>query len=242
MREYLQEYILKILHKNDFFRHSVFVGGTALRIIYDLPRFSEDLDFSGYDHSAMSWEDLSKQLKQELQYAGYNVIIKIKEDIVLSAMIKFEDLAFESGISDQKGKLLSIKIETDTRPPAGANTEITTINKHFMLAVRHNDLSSIFAGKINALLTRSYTKGRDIFDIFWLTSRYPQLEPNQLFLFNSLKQYGLSGDEPWRQITKEKIIELDWSEVIEDVRPFLADSDILKIIDKDQLLKMLDQD
>ena len=45
-REYLQARVLEILQENDAFVNWAFVGGTALRFLYSMPRFSEDLDFS----------------------------------------------------------------------------------------------------------------------------------------------------------------------------------------------------
>ena len=46
LREILQEIVLLGLYDSGFFNHAAFYGGTALRILHKLPRFSEDLDFS----------------------------------------------------------------------------------------------------------------------------------------------------------------------------------------------------
>ena len=45
LKEILQEIILFGLSRNEFISVAAFHGGTSLRILHQLPRFSEDLDF-----------------------------------------------------------------------------------------------------------------------------------------------------------------------------------------------------
>jgi predicted nucleotidyltransferase component of viral defense system len=75
MREYLQSYILRIMHNSGVFRYTAFLGGTALRFLYHLPRFSEDLDFSIEGNISHNFTDLVKKIKQELKLAGYKVLL-----------------------------------------------------------------------------------------------------------------------------------------------------------------------
>jgi predicted nucleotidyltransferase component of viral defense system len=46
VREYWELIVLKGLYESSFGRYLIFKGGTALRLTYSSPRFSEDLDFS----------------------------------------------------------------------------------------------------------------------------------------------------------------------------------------------------
>ena len=97
MREYLQAYVLRIMHEKNMFGSTAFVGGTALRFLYDLPRFSEDLDFSLHKKPKVAFADLMGIIKQELVLAGYEANVDYKEDkTVQSAFVKFEGLLYEA--------------------------------------------------------------------------------------------------------------------------------------------------
>ena len=70
LREYLQAFVMRSLHESEAFACLSFVGGTALRFVYDLPRFSEDLDFS---------------LEEPTGYDPLQWLKKLKRDMTLSA-------------------------------------------------------------------------------------------------------------------------------------------------------------
>lgn len=90
-----------------------------------------------------------------------------------------------AGVPEQK---LSIKFEIDSNPPCGGVSEVGIINRHAMFALRYYDLPSLMAGKIHALITRKYAKGRDWYDLVWYRARRPAVEPNLEFLQNALDQ------------------------------------------------------
>ncbi|MCP5104389.1 MAG: nucleotidyl transferase AbiEii/AbiGii toxin family protein, partial [bacterium] len=188
MREYLQAFILRILFKNNFFRHAAFLGGTCLRFVYSIKRFSEDLDFSLQKEQDFHFEKIVDTLSGELEDSGYQVAAKIKIDGVYSAMIKFSGLLWEAGMSHREEENFSIKIEVDRRPPRGNRTESRIITKYFMSGIACFDLSTLFAGKINAVLTRNYVKGRDYYDLFWYLTVHKGTQPNIEFLKNALAQ------------------------------------------------------
>jgi predicted nucleotidyltransferase component of viral defense system len=124
LREYLQAYILRILHERNCFEHIAFIGGTSLRLLHGLPRFSEDLDFSLISSELFNFEKLLKGLKSDLTGSGYSVDISFKSNkAVNSAFIKFQTLLFEAEISPMKSQNMSIKIEIDSNPPEGALQE-----------------------------------------------------------------------------------------------------------------------
>ena len=245
VREYLQAYILRILQDAGFFRSAAFVGGTALRFLYDMPRFSEDLDFSLNDlKNGYDFVDLMEKIKRELSLAGYNVeIFHKKEGIVQGAMIKFQELLFEAGLSSIRSQKFSIKLEIDTKPPDGSIAETKLITKYFPISFLTYNTSSLFAGKLHAILTRKYPKGRDYFDLGWYLSRWRELEPNFLMLNNALAQTGWQGGEiskvTWRSEVIRVVESLEWNSALHEVENFLVNPSDLNIFTKDNILSLL---
>lgn len=244
MREYLQAYTLKILHGEGWFRTEVFVGGTALRFLYDLPRFSEDLDFSAVKNPEKPFVDFVSALKGELTAAGYTVEISYSDKkAVQYAMIKFKRLMYEARLSPHRDHTFSIKLETDTKPPAGAAVETQAVHRHFPMVLLTYDRSSLFAGKCHALLARKYTKGRDFFDLGWYLSRWKGLAPNIQFLRNALKQTDWAGEVPtesnWRKFLRGVVETTDWKKVTRDIENFLENPKDLDVFTQANVLKLL---
>ena len=79
LREYCQLIVLKVLDDIGGFKHLAFVGGTALRILYSLKRFSEDLDFCLVDKQAFSFADLMEKMSAELKMYNLDTAIKYKD-------------------------------------------------------------------------------------------------------------------------------------------------------------------
>ena len=186
MREYLQAYILRVMYDEGLFRAASFLGGTALRFLYNIPRFSEDLDFSALDKGKIDFLKLIKKIKSELILAGYDISIAYNDKkTVKSAFIKFESLMYEAGISPLKSQKFSVKLEIDSNPPQGGVLKTYVSSKYFPIAFLSYDNESLFSGKLSALLDRKYTKGRDFFDLGWYLSKWPGLSPNIVFLNRS---------------------------------------------------------
>lgn len=244
MREYTQAYILKIMQDAGALPFYAFVGGTALRFLYELPRFSEDLDFSLLMPEGLPFMDLVNKIKQELTSAGYRAGVTYRDDkTVHSAFVKFEGLLFDAGLSTLKSEKFSIKIEIDTRPPEGAGIVTKIVNKFFPLSFQTYDLPSLFAGKIHAVLSRKYVKGRDYYDVAWYLSKNRALCPNLILLAAALKQTGWSGEAVtemnWRSVLSEKVEKTDWSIVDRDAANFLERTEDLRIFTKDNVLQLI---
>jgi predicted nucleotidyltransferase component of viral defense system len=244
MREYLQAYLLRILHDQGFFRTTAFLGGTVLRFLYQIPRFSEDLDFSRVQLPESPLSQLMKVIQRELTLAGYTVSISYKEaKTVQLAMIRYEKLLYETGLSPLLSQKFSVKLEIDTNPPKGAILQTEIVNRYFPLAFLTYDLASLFAGKINALLSRKYTKGRDFFDLGWYLSRWRELVPNLELLRNGLQQSGYPKEMPtlqnWRHFLYQLVEQVDWEKVQRDVENFLENPSDLAIFSKENLLRLL---
>lgn len=230
LREELQLLVLKILDDGGFFKNICFVGGTALRVLFDLRRFSEDLDFSLQKplNSNFSFQDMLNYLTQQLTIYKLAVDTKIKQKgAVQSVFLRFSEVLQEFGIVKRKGQKIAIKLEVDTNPPLHARFETRLLQKGFMFTVVHHDLPTLFAGKALAFLNRAYTKGRDLYDMIWFLGK--DVKVNRAFFEAGFKQQvaGFSGtlsqDELKRRLI-EKLTGLNMQAVIRDAQPFLDDA------------------
>jgi predicted nucleotidyltransferase component of viral defense system len=242
LREITQEVALAALARSDFFKFAAFHGGTCLRIFYGINRFSEDFDFLLKERNEnFSLQPYLKGLSDELLAYGYQleVVDRSKADsAVKKAFIKDSSIGKVLQLNhlkaDRSMRKIRIKLEIDTNPPEGSGSEIKYLDFPFVSSVTVQDLSSLFAGKIHALLCREYAKGRDWYDFIWYTSRGVQI--NYQFLASALKQQG-----PWRdqelQIDKEwclktlrdRICSLDWREAKDDIKRFIQQKELMSI-------------
>jgi predicted nucleotidyltransferase component of viral defense system len=245
VREYLQARALEFLQENAAFVNWAFVGGTALRFLYSLPRFSEYLDFSTTGPSTEdNFAEHMKKIKSRFLAENYEVTVKAKTaKTVRSAFIKFPGLLYELSLSPLSSEVISIKVEIDSNPPIGAKMETSIIRKYCLLNLQHYDKGSLLAGKLHALSARKYTKGRDVFDLMWYLSDRTWPEPNLALLNNVLKQTAWTGpqltDENWRQQIALRVSEFDWNKVLADVKPFVEKESDLRMLTQENLMKLL---
>ena len=245
VREYLQAHILRSAQEAGAFAALAFQGGTALRFLHGLRRFSEDLDFAlERPRQDRGLEHLARVVTRDFERAGYEVEATLRTArAVHSAEVKFLHLLHDAGLASARGARLMIRVEVDTRPPAGAVVETRLITRHFPISFRVHDLASCMAGKIHALLSRRYTKGRDLFDLAWYLTRPDRPVPNFDLLRNALDQTGWKGPEvvpgTWRGILLERVRSLDWPAVLRDVEPFLEDPRDRVLLDRAPLLAEL---
>lgn len=245
VREYLQARILESLQSAGGMIPLAFQGGTALRFLYDLPRFSEDLDFTQErPEDGFEIGKFLDKVQREFEKENYEVQLKVNtKKVVHSAFVRFPGLLFELGLTGHRNQVLSIKLEVDTNPPAGASLETTVVRRHVLLQLQHHDQSSLLAGKLHALLQRDYVKGRDLYDLFWYLSNRRWPEPNLVLLNNALDQTGWQGAEmtkgAWREAIRQKIKAMDWERVLDDVAPFLENEAELDLLTRENLLGLL---
>ena len=247
VREYLQARTLEHLQENGAFVNWAFVGGTALRFLYAMPRFSEDLDFSLKEPNAESgFVEYMKKIKAGFLAEDYSIEVKARAaQTVQAAFVKFPGLLYELGLSPHASETISIKVEIDTHPPAGAKTETSIIRKHCLLNLQHYDKGSLLAGKLHALLTRRYTKGRDIYDLMWYLSDRTWPEPNLLLLNNALVQTQWPGleltEDNWRPQLAARLEKFEWNKIVADVAPFIEKQSDLTMLTLDNLSKLLEK-
>jgi len=249
LREVMQSLALMGLWRAKFFNHAAFYGGTALRILYGLNRFSEDLDFSLLtSNPQFSFLHYKSALENEFNALGFKVKLESKEKTdsttIESAFLKANTLQHlillevpEKMLSSiQANATLKIKLEVDTRPPMGFTTEMRYVFSPFQFAIRVFTLPSLFAGKMHAVLCRKWknrVKGRDWYDFAWYVSHYPDL--NLHHLEQRMRDSGhYAGVEP---LTKDRFLELlnnsidslDIDSAKNEVLPFLSDIRELEI-------------
>lgn len=249
LREILQEIALLGLWRAKFFEEAAFYGGTALRVLYGLDRFSEDLDFSLlHPDPEFDLGRYSKALQLEVGAFGFDVEVVQKEKgsgtPIQSAFLKADTLtqllevrageAILGGIP--KGKLIKIKLEVDTEPPPGFETDARFLLNPIPFTVRAYSLPDLFAGKMHALLCRRWktrVKGRDWYDFVWFVANHPQLH-----LAHLRERMVQSGHWPegepltegaFRKSLREIIDTVDLSAAKKEVAPFVAHPEALAV-------------
>jgi predicted nucleotidyltransferase component of viral defense system len=240
LREVLQEAALAGLWRTGFFDRAAFYGGTALRLFHGLDRFSEDLDFSLLK-SDPSWKlaERLEGLRTEIEAFGFSVDIEAKHEGKIDSafvkantkinLIRIEAPQAVAGLA-AANRLVKVKLETDTDPPAGIKTEMKTLLEPFPVSVRVVTAPCLFAGKLHACLCRSWkmrVKGRDWYDFLFFVARGIPVDLTHLEA--RLRQSGhwsegraLAADD-LRQLLEARIAAIDWKQAAEDALPFVRD-------------------
>jgi hypothetical protein len=243
MREYLQARILSSLQDSGAMANIAFHGGTCLR--FSIPRSSEDLDFAQERNAApYDFRALINRIERDFSAEAYAVDARVRdEQAVHSAFIRFPGLLHELGLSAQRTEVTAIKVEIDTRPPAGARCATTLIRRHVVLNLFHHDRASLLARKLHAVLQRPYVKGRDLYDLFWYLGDPSWPDPNMEMLSNALAQSGWKGPRMesgnWRSLVASCLAEVDWKAVVADVQPFLERQADLRLLTRENLSRLL---
>lgn len=243
-----QQIILSGLYHGGFFDVAAFYGGTCLRIFHGLQRFSEDMDFSLL--SADKDFDFSKYFQpiiDTFSLVGREVEIKKKDKMnfgkVESAFLKDNTKVYD--ISFQTEKSIKIKIEVDTAPPIKFSTEQKLLLLPNSFMTRCFTLPGLFAGKMHALVFRSWknrVKGRDWYDFEFYVRHGVSL--NFTHLQERICQFN--GEEmnfnEFKNRLKERLATTDINQVKADVLPFVRDPKELDIWSNDyfsQLAEMM---
>lgn len=225
LREYLQYKILEIIFNTKVAAKLSFLGGTALRIIHDNTRFSEDLDFDNFKLSENDFVLLTKEIQSGLKLEGYEVEIRNVMKRAFRCYIKLSQVLFENAVSDLKQEKIMIQVDTEPHDFAyqPGKVFINKFDVFTQISVTPPDV--LLAQKIYALLNRKRAKGRDFYDVIFLLQK---TKPNYGYLKQKL---GLAD----KQELKKKLLAytkgLKLKELAKDVEPFLFQpSDSKKII------------
>ena len=244
LKEILQELALVGLWRARFFEHAAFYGGTSLRILYGLDRFSEDLDFTLLaPNPKYSLEAYHEAIRNELTSYGFSVEIDTKDKSwvtpIRSAFIKTNTIGELLKIGIPKNlvrglhpeMVLKIKLEVDTDPAPAYDVETRFLLTPFSVGIRTVVLTDIFAGKMHAVLFREWkgrVKGRDWYDWSWLVSQKAILSLQRLAIH--MRRAGILQDdetltrERFEQLMLDKIEHVDFASAKADMQPFITDS------------------
>jgi len=256
LREVMQEIALLGLWRSKFFEKAAFYGGTALRVLYGIDRFSEDLDFSLLEKKEdFDLADYSDALKRELDSFGFAVEIESRAKpagaAIQSAFLKADTrtqmitVEFDRGLVQQvpRNQVLKIKLEIDTDPPPGFSTETRYLLRPVPFAVRTFSLPDLFAGKMHAVLCREWksrVKGRDWYDLVWFAAYHPELRISHLE--QRMRQTGhwaaptlLTAAEFCNLLTR-RIDRVDIDQIRREVEPFVKDAASLALWSKEFFL------
>ncbi len=249
LNEIVQEIALLGLHRGGLFNIAAFYGGTALRIFYGLDRFSEDLDFSLLKPDpSFELSEYTRVLQDELGAYGLDMTveekIKSNDSPVKSAFIKggtqihlLKILSLNPPVSGvHPREQIKVKLEVDTDPPYGAEYEM----KYQLLPVPYNvriySQSSLFAGKVHAVLCRGWrtrVKGRDFYDYIWYLSRGIPLNLNHLtermLQSGHLKSREIFSEDSVRTRLYERFQTVDFNQAKKDVIPFIKNQKALSL-------------
>lgn len=261
LKEILQELALLGLWRAKFFEKAAFYGGTALRILYGLDRFSEDLDFSLLKPDAnFTLNPYERAIETELRSFGFEVSVqvveKVKESAIQSAFLKANTLEHFIKIAiplkERKKchfeETIKIKLECDTDPPLGFKTEAKFLLQPIPFSVVAYHPGDLLAGKLHALLFRTWknrVKGRDWFDFVWFVSRRTPV--HLAHLAERMRQTGhLSSTQPLtshvlKELLRAKVEELSIDQAKKDILPFLRHPDQIEIWSRPFFHAVIDQ-
>jgi predicted nucleotidyltransferase component of viral defense system len=256
LREVMQEIALLGLWRSKFFERAAFYGDTALRVLYGLDRFSEDLDFSLLEkRQSFDLADFMGALKKELASFGFSVEIESRAKpaaaAIQSAFLKADTrtqmitVDFDKGLVQKvpRNQALKITLEVDIDPPPGFSTETRYLLRPVPFSVRTFSLPDLFAGKMHAVLCREWksrVKGRDWYDLVWFAAYHPEL--HLAHLEQRMRQTGhWAGPAPLtagdlRDLMTRRIDKVDIDQIRREVEPFVKDAASLAIWSKEFFL------
>lgn len=230
IREYLQVLILKAIYQSKYGRGLSFMGGTCLRICYDLKRYSEDLDFA-LDRGipSYSFKELNKSIAVFLKNMDFEVDFKVSDDkVVQKSFIRVSGILHGFGLSPLQSQKVHVKLEVDTHPAKVTDQQIETffVTKFDeMFPILKHKEEIMFAGKICAVLNRAYTKGRDFYDLIWYLNRKAEINVdylNRLFRQVRLKEQFKDRKAVIKALDK-KIENVNTAHIMKDIGRFLED-------------------
>lgn len=245
LREIVQEIVLLGLWRGKFYEHAAFYGGTALRIMHGLPRYSEDMDFSLIrPNPDFVLQAYFSYVEEELRAYGFEVSIEQRSEkktgAIDSAFVKMNTRTgfFKLGVPGSivvrvaREQVLKVKFEVDIDPPDNFRTESKYLYMPQAFSVGLFDLPSMFAGKLHAAIARAWktrVKGRDWYDLVWFAGKdvsvsLPHLR-SRLIQTGHVHQKDSFDDKQARELLTRRIESLDIEAAKNDVRPFLTGRD-----------------
>ena len=241
-KEALQECLLSALAQEGLLAGTAFIGGTALRILHQLPRFSEDLDFVWLDGEpdARPW---SQAIKRYLGKIGVTPHLQLGARHTDARSGKRTQALYLAAAAPALGSFardgLQVSFEFDFDPPAHTVGEVKILTLAYgQASIPTLTLPSLLAGKLHILLTRlDREKGRDWYDYLWY--RRQEILPNVLQLESAIQQSGHTLPARfWMSYLRRRVQEMNWENLRNDVRPFLENPDELSQLNATNMVQL----
>lgn len=236
LQEIVQQIVLASLSRAGLFAkdRAVFHGGTCLRIVHGMNRFSEDLDFFlRRPDPGFSWRRYLEQAVRDGQGEGLRFSFQDRHGertAVRKAFLRTDSFGQDADsalpYARDPRKPIKVKLEIDVNPPPGSTVETRYLAFPVTTAITTQSLGSGFAMKIGAMLGRTYTKGRDWYDYIWYVQK--KIIPDLDLLGRAISQHGpwsgrkVKVDPRWVETNlRKRILEIDWKTAQRDVEQFL---------------------
>lgn len=215
LTEYYQHELLDSLFKQSGSEHFSFHGGTAIRIIYDGRRFSEDLDFD--TDKIDSFDDLLLGVVKDMQIKGFELEFRLIHKGAYHCHIKFPNVLKELGLSGHDQEKLLIKIDAASTDKLSAKGVLLQ-NYNIFRNIYVNPSDIILSKKLITIPERNRPKGRDLYDVTWI---WGMTSPNEAYLKGNT---GLTLKETLTNVHKY-VLTLDLDTLAKETKQFLINPD-----------------
>ncbi len=238
LKEFLQVYVLYYVYTSkEYSKNLLFTGGTCLRHFFNLPRLSEDLDLDYLENfdSKDLMDGISDYFKSRLSFDQVRASLKQRGEQIILKFPVLKSLGIARG---QESDLLYVKLDLSVNPSKYFDLEVTSKSIYgFNFVARHYDISSLMAGKIHAIITRSRftgsdsrktVKGRDFFDLLWFL-KLP-VKPNLKRLSDMLgEDINIQEVKMKLDMKVKELVEKHKSDFRADLIPLISETDFIWI-------------
>ena len=226
LREYLQTKILSLIYQENISKNLFFVGGTALRLLRGLDRFSEDLDFGSVGITPREIQKLVKTVMRRLQQE--DILVELYQNTTAKKYyyeLRFPNLLARLGLSSNTGEKLMIKLDIESTW-RGQKRETVFVNRYgFLATIVTKPLEQMVVEKLAAYLRREETQARDLYDLVWLLSH--GTKPDLNFAQKNHLPPDLLEKARKKFVRERKSL----SKLKTKLRPFLFDEKQIHILD-----------
>jgi len=241
LKETLQYYLLQYISLSPLSENLIFKGGACLRIFFDLPRLSDDLDFDWTGTEKFDIENFALSIKKYFSSSLQFNAIETKVDANSQTIyVKFPVLDLV-GLPLTPSDSNSLDVRLDITPVMGS--EFTTepafkSTRDFSFVLTRYSLPDLMAGKIAAILTRNaedgqvqetQVRGKDYYDLIWFLEK--GVVPNWTYLRQLTE---LSREKAMEEI-HTKIVNINERSLQTELGPYFSNPSFVQAFSKNLL-------
>ena len=201
LREELQRLVLRYLSEHRFFKAGVFQGGTALRLCYQGPRFSENLDFVFRERDHPMYQEMDKLLTDLPRFVEQQ--FPLAQDVELRRQKEgpgLQRFRLRVGWASSRTRIM-INLELANQPSVDPVSRILRVEPMDVPLLVESE-QEILCDKLVALALRDFIKGRDLWDIAFLTQQRHVALPTPEVLRAKAAGYGADASALERALTR----------------------------------------